>query len=558
MQVNRRTFVGGAALSAGLASAARANTHKTGGGRAEAKALSKLEDYVEQHRADWGLPGMTVCMVNRDGFSGFVESGFADIDRKIPVGPDHLFQVGSITKMMTGLTAWSLIDEGKLSPDARLADLMPELVVRDGEAITLQHLLNHTSGLPRSAPMLIDGGLWTGTEPGAHWAYSNLGYRIAGLIIERADGRLYQDAVEARLLKPLGMMQSKGSMRAEDRRLYATGYEPALMDRPAKRPGPMNEAPWVDFDAGSGCVAATAGDMALFLKFLLGLADGKGGPVFSDETAARFLANPADAPGWSKGTRYGNGLAHIESDGRAYLHHTGGMVSFSSALHVDPEAGVAAFASTNVHYAHKYRPRAVTIHACELLREGAEEAPEPKPTKPTVEKPAPYAGVYTAENGDSFEIVTGEDSVSLLRDGSETAMQPVGGGYFYCEDEAFAVTGLHFDLEEEKAARVWAGNVEYAVDPSKGYLPKVLALEALEGRYDSDDRWSLPVRVYARGDKLCVASANFVSTLKQLDNGDWRAEGEETEREWIRFDNVMDGKARRVLWSGEISLRRFS
>ncbi|WP_375201061.1 serine hydrolase domain-containing protein [Hyphococcus sp.] len=559
MQVNRRAFMGGV-TAAGLVTSAQAKTRKSGGGAAQAKALSRLEDYMDQHCADWGLPGMTACMVDSNGFAGFATSGLADIDKKIKVGPDHLFQVGSITKMMTSLAAWSLVDEGKLSPDARLAELMPELSVRGGEAITLQHLLNHTSGLPNGAPLFMNDGLWTGSAPGTYWAYSNTGYKIAGKIIERVDGRLFPEALEARVLRPLGMDQSVSALRKVDRPRYAQGYEPALFDRPHMRAGAITAAPWVDYDGASGCVAATAGDMAIFLRFLIGLAGGKGGAVFSDETAARFMADPAAAPGWSEDARYGNGIAHINANDRPYLHHTGGMVSFSSSLHVDPAAGVACFASSNIHYAHGYRPRDVSLLGCDLLR-AAQEAtvfPEAKPTKPVVENPEQLAGRYTAESGDSFEIVAIDGGVALRRDGSVVSMQSVGGNYFACADKAFEITGLDFEMKDDAVARVWAGNVEYLADPATGYLPVDEDLKALEGLYDSDDRWALPSRVFARGDTLAVKSANYGNMLVRADNGGWRFDGDEQSAEWVRFDNIVNGKAERVVGSGEVSYRRFS
>ncbi len=560
MHVNRRAFVGGATAIAAASGAARAATRKSGGGRAEAKALSAIASYMDQHRADWGIPGMTLCVVSRSGFEGYAMSGLAHVEKNVRVGPDHLFQIGSITKMMTGLTAWSLIDEGKLSPDARLRDVMPEIAVRGGEDITLRHLLDHTAGLPRGASPYVDGGLWVGTRPGAHWAYSNLGYRLAGKIIERTDRRLYPDSVEARVLRPLGMMQSLGAMRAQDRDRYAQGYEPALLDRPAMRPAPMAPAPWVDFDASSGCVASTASDMALFLRFLLDLADGKGGSVFSDENAARFMADPAPAPGWSEGARYGYGVAHIEQDGRAYLHHTGGMVSFSSSLHVDAAAGVAAFASGNVHYARNYRPRDVTMFACQALHAGQSgaPAPAPKPTKPVVENPQRFAGVFTAQSGDSFEIVAGDNSVAMRREGRDIKMQPVGAGHFACDDEAFALTGLQFELEDDTVMRAWAGGVEYLPASKTDYLATAPALKALEGRYGNDSRWSTPIRVFARGDRLVMKNANYVTVLAPMENGDWRLGEAQEGADRARFDSVVDGKPQRLLMSGTPFFRRFS
>ncbi len=370
MDFNRRIFLGGAAMAASAVAGAPsfAATSKDGGGKAHSKALKALEAYVEQHRADWGLPGMSVVVVDRDGFAGFVRSGWADVEQEIPVGADHLFQVGSITKMMTALTAWSLIDEGELSPDDNVLDALDGMVINDGDDIVLQHLLNHTAGLPADSFLYVDGGIRSFYPPGQHWSYSNAGYALAGMMIANAAGASYPSQVHQRVFDKLGMKNAVCGLKVADRERYAQGYEPALTDRLNLRPGRMTRTPWVDYDGAAGCVAATGADMATFLRFLLDLADGKGGGVLSDDAAKRFLADPADAPGWSPGTKYGNGIAHVEIDGRKYLHHTGGMVSFCSALHVDPEAGVAAFASTNIHYAVGYRPRDITVYGCELLR----------------------------------------------------------------------------------------------------------------------------------------------------------------------------------------------
>lgn len=555
MDVNRRNFIGGAAMAATLVSGAGAASVAQGGGKAEKKALKALETYVDLHRAAWGVPGMTVAVATRDGFSGFVRSGLADVDKEIPVGPDHLFQIGSISKMFTALAVWSLIDEGKLSPDVRLEDALKGLSVHGGKAITLRHLLNHTSGLPSDSAIFPEGGLWTGFEPGTGWSYSNSGYQLAGDIAVAADGRLYPEMVGDRVLEKLGMTKSVAAMRVADRGRYAQGYEPALTDRLNPRPGAMTPTPWVDSDSPAGCIAATAGDMAIFLRFLLDLADGKGGAVLSDETAVRFLADPAD--GWGPGAKYGNGIARVEIDGRKYLHHTGGMVSFCSALHVDAAAGVAAFASGNVHYSLNYRPVRVTTYACELMRAIREGAPAPSPKPPTIalEKPERYVGLFTAAGGDRFETVVDGDALRLRRDGRESALQQAAGSLFATTEPDFAVTGVVIEVDNEKAVRAWVGETEYLVDVAAGYKPPASPdLRALTGRYDNDDRWAGPLYVYARDGKLWIGNAE---PLTPIARGEWRL-GDEKSPERVRFDGVVNGRPQVLLLSGVPYVRRFS
>jgi CubicO group peptidase (beta-lactamase class C family) len=552
MQLNRRAFVAAGAV---LATATQAAASTSAGNAAQRRALDHLTRYVEQHRADWGLPGMTVCVVDRDGYTGFVRSGLANVERREAVREDHIFQIGSMTKMMVALTVWSMIHEGKLSPADKLTALMPEIAVANGGDITLQHLLNHTTGMPDDAPLFPDGGLWSGYAPGSHWSYCNLGYDILGLIVARRDGRSLQEALDARLLRPLGMTQTLSAIRIGDRARYAQGYGPPFNDRANLRPGPMVATPWIDLDRGAGCVASTAHDMAIFARFLAGLAQGRGGAVLPDAVAAQFIA--VSTPGWDEGQAYGNGIARLTIDGRSYLHHTGGMISFSSAIHVDTEAGIAAFASSNVGGGLNYRPRDVTLHACKLFkaaRDGA-AAPAPKPTRPVVEHAERYAGAFTAANGDAFEVRAAGDQLKLRYHGRETDMQFAGGG-FACAEPAFAVSGLVFELENDRAVRAWADDRDYLVDVSHGYKPAAPAeLRALAGRYDNDEPWYGPITIVARDGKLWAGNTDALTPL-----GDhmWRFGDEEWSPERVRFDGVVNRRPTRVTFSGIPFVRRFS
>ena len=133
-------------------------------------------------------------------------------------------------------------------------------------------------------------------------------------------------------------------------------------------------------------------------------------------------------------------------------------------------------------------------------------------------------------------------------------MQPVGGTLFSCEDEAFAITGILFQMQEDVVERVWIGDVEYLADPSNGYLPKPSAEHsALTGRYDNDDRWDLPVRVFAGNGILAIKSVNYVNILTLAENGDWVDDG----GGFARFDGVLKGKPQRLNLSGSLYYRRF-
>lgn len=554
MQLNRRAFVGAGTLAATAAASAQAFTQSSGGTRAEQGVLGTLARYVEQHRADWGLPGMTVCLVDRDGFTGFVRSGYAHSEDRTQVSADHLFQIGSISKMMCALVVWQMVQEGKLSPEAKLSTLMPELRIANGGDITLQHLLNHTSGLPDDSPMMDE--LWSAWTPGSKWSYSNTGYQICGEIVARYDHRPYHEALAARLLQPLGMNATKPAIRVGDRMSYAQGYEPPFNDRTLLLPGPRTQTPWIDMENAAGCVASTGADMAIFARFLIELARGKGGSVLHDDTAVHFVASPAAAPGWSENAEYGNGIARIEDHDRHYWHHTGGMVSFSSSIHVDTQAGIACFASSNIG-GIGYRPRDISMYACQLLRSAKEgaPAPTPKPTRPSVEHPEAFVGKYTAQSGESFELFAVGHDLKMRYQGRESGVQGLGAG-FACADPRFVESGLVFDMETDHAVRAWVNDIEFSRDPSKGYKPAAPAeLRALAGRYDNDDRWLGPIFFVARDGKLW---ANNSAPIKKTDAGYWVFDGDDVTTERMNFDAVMNGVPMRFWYSGKPFVRRFS
>lgn len=560
MDLDRRMFVGaGAALAAaGSAGAARANVRALGADRAKTSALGALQDYVEAHRTGWGLPGMTFCVVDRAGFSGFITNGWADVERRIPVRAEHQFHIGSITKMMTALAIHSLAAEAKLSLGARLGDLIPSLAIAGGDAITVQHLLDHIAGLPGNAPPFPEGGLWVGSAPGSHWSYSNTAYHLLGLIAANADGCTLPECLEARVLRPLGMNASAGGIRLADRARHAQGYEPSRLDRPVFTPTPLTPAPWIESDDGAGCVTATADDMAMFLRFLLGLAEGKGGGVLSNDAARAFLANPADAPGWAEGATYGNGIAHVTVEGVRYLHHTGGMVSFASSLHVDPQAGVAAFASSNVSHTLNYRPREITRHACRVFAalQRGEHIPDAPLVRAALPNPGRFAGMYRSAAGESFEVRADAGAPMLIRNGAATPMQALGGSAFACRDDRFAVTGLVFDLEEERGQRAWAGEEEFIAAHLSTYLPPAPAeLRALAGRYDNDNPWEGKVYVYARAGGLWL---NNIEPLTALGGGLWRIGADDWSPERARFTAMHGGRPMQMVISGTSFVRRFS
>jgi len=567
MAIARRTVLG-LGLAAGAASVSRAAEAdvqvETRGAPelAAGGATGAIAAYARQHMAAYGLPGLTIALAGPGGFTGLIRLGHADVARRVPVGPDHLFQIGSITKSLTALAAHRLIDAGKLRLEDDAADLLPDLPL-PGRGFTIRRLLEHSTGLPHDVPLFPRGGdgrMWQGFPGGTQFSYSNTGYMIAARCIERAAGRPFGEVLEETVLKPLGMAATRPLILAADRARYATGYAPFYADRPAPRAGRLDVAPWTDMTEGSGSVAATGADMARYLHWILAATKGEGGPLLSRAGAERWLTTTIDAPGWEKGARYGGGLAHVQVAERPMLHHTGGMVSFSSAFHLDPETGVAAFASTNVG-GLGYRPRQITAFACQQMRAvlGGATAPKPPPAPPPLPPRAALAGRYRARGGETLVIAESRDGLVATLAGRRIALQPGGADAWIASDPTQTTLPLVFRRDGEAVARAWWSSVEYVRLRAEGTPageptpPTPPDLERLLGTYVSDDPWRGTFHVTAEGPRLFL---DGLTPLTPLPGGGFRAGEEDWSPERLAFDAPVEGRPSRAIYSGVDFLRR--
>ncbi|HEX8233379.1 MAG TPA: serine hydrolase domain-containing protein [Caulobacteraceae bacterium] len=559
MQIGRRGLLGaaGLALAAGAASAqgreAPVDTDVTDR-RKHAEAMRRIADYAQRHVREYGLPGMTLAVVDSEGFTGFIRVGWADLDRRERVGPAHLFQIGSISKSFVALTCNQLAQEGKLDLDAPVRRYVPEAPLPAKPVVTVRQLLNHVSGLPADAPAFPEHGkLWLGYEPGSRWSYSNTGYYLLGKVIERVEGRPLGQVTQRRVLTPLGMTAAVPVITSADRPRYATGYSPLYEDRPFPRAGRLVTADWINSDDAAGCISATAADMARYVRYLIDLSRGQGAPLLSDARARTYLDQASEAPGWAAKARYGNGLAIIDAEGRKLLQHTGGMVAFSSSMTIDPEAGVGIFASSNIGLTG-YRPREVTIWGCRLL--AAEMAggalPEPPETRQKVEKPGDYARVFTSRRGERVEVRAGADSLALVLPEGEARLIPYAKDSFVADHARWSRHGFTYARQAERVARVWWGSEEFLPSGSTGFTPASPRLKALEGLYENDSPWNGSTVFYARGSELWAGSER----LTPLPDGVWRFGEDDWSPERVSFSAMINGQAHRATFSGTDFWRR--
>ena len=547
MRISRRSFTGGAlslVLGSQLATPALAQDPK------RAAALAAIRAYGQAHLEHFRLPGMTLGVTTPDGFGTVLNFGYANADARTPIAPDTLFEIGSISKSMTATLIHQFVAEGRFGFTSRISDLLPAVPLPPGNAITIQNLLDHTAGLPDGAPIFAEGGLWTGFAPGTHWSYSNTGYAILGRLAEHVGGKPLARLLAERIFVPLRMSRSHGAIIANDRPLYAQGYE-AADELPFAIGVPLAAAAWVDVTDGAGSVASTADDMLAWLRNLANAAQGRGSVGLSPQQAQAYATHAV--PSDERGMSYGNGLMHVGAGGRSYLHHTGGMVSFSSSFHVDVASGVGAFASSTISAFAEYRPRLLTQFAVDALTNAS--AGHPLPSPPPLDRPFPnaaaYVGSYAGPAG-AFEVRAGAP-LTIVADGQSAALQPWGGEIFRTTHPSFRAFSLMFERRGSAVTAAFWGPSTYLRRGSSAQLPASdPELAKLAGRYVNDSPWLGLAQVVERGGRLWLGTE---TPMEPIGKNLWRVGEQSWSPERGSFADFIDGRPQVFIFSAEKFLR---
>ena len=546
--INRRAFLSLAAATT-LANALPMPS-------AQGSAQTRLDAFTADYMRAMNAPGMTQALTNAKATIRTAAYGFSNIELKVPVAVEQLFQIGSISKSFVALVLLQLRDEGKADFNRPVLEYLPWLPVSMPYGpITAHHLLTHTSGLPDASGIFQSDPAARhvqGFAPGEHFHYSNLGFSILGELIQKLDGRLWYQALQARLLTPLGMSATAPVITNESSARSATGYQPYWDDQTYPRQGRLAARPPEVFDGPAGSIAAPAGDMARHLRMLLNSGRLENGRVVSAEGFALMSTAHIKAPEFSPTASYGYGIAVDVLDGHKILRHTGGMNCFASSMHIDLEGGVAAFASINAMQG--YRPTAVTQYAVRLLRAEHESKPlpaaEPLPNPAEVENASEYVGRYLAVGGKELVFKADGKRLLLVQGTEEILLQRADGDSFVSTVASmFADYTLVFGRDQPKGAvlEVGYGPDWYINGAYKGsrQFPAFPQYQAFEGRYRSDG--GDDTQVFMRKGRLWLGDA----PLTEIGSGLFRV-GEDS---WIpdtaEFLSVVDGRARILRVTGQ-------
>ncbi len=320
---------------------------------AAATLLDDLAAVATDELRRWQVTGIALGL-RHGGETHALGLGSASLETGFPVLPQTLFQIGSISKIVTTTLVMQLVDEGRLALDAPVVSVLPDFHLADEAAtrsLTLRHLLTHTGGFfgdrfedqGPDADALARAVAGFGTlrqyaPPGEVWAYCNLGFQLAGRMAEIVLGQPFETAVRERMFEPLGMMRS--FYFAEDAITYpvATGHN--LL------PDGTNEAAHVwaraRCRAPQGGLTSCVADLLRFAAPHLG----DGGNLLS-ASSVRLMQTPqveaAQTPHWGLGWS----LDRVDSGGAAWVGHGGVTNGFQAQLSLLPQHGFAFAALSN-------------------------------------------------------------------------------------------------------------------------------------------------------------------------------------------------------------------
>jgi CubicO group peptidase (beta-lactamase class C family) len=534
-------------------------------------AMRTLDRFIAGYCAAMNAPGLTLGLANAAGTIRTAAYGYVDIAAKLPVSTSHLFEIGSISKSFVGLTILQLHEEQKIDLQAPIRSYLPWLSMQTsfGE-ILIHHLLTHSSGMPDDAPLIPSSPERRprqALKPGSEFHYSNWGYDVLGRLIEAVDGRPWHAAVAARILKPVGMTDTAPTITSASRARIAQSYVPLHDDRPYPRHGALAPAGNLAVEFAAGSIASTPKDMSLYMQMILNHGEIRGGRVISEQSFKLFSTPHIAAPPFGPTAGYGYGIAVDKLDGHVRLRHTGGMVSFMSAIHMDLDAKLGAFASINAQLG--YRPNPVAQLAVQLLRSEKEgsKPPEVPPfdAAANVAAAASYSAIYTSGAGRHIEIKDAGDRLSLTADGRTIALQQSDDGTFIADQSGFDQFPIIFERTQASSAAATDNAkapitaLAYGADwyARAGYQGEValepsIALAKYVGEYYSENPWYGTIRVVQRQRQLWMGGTD---QLLPIGNHLFKIGTEATSPGVAEFSELI-GEKPNLLWIDGIQFRR--
>jgi CubicO group peptidase (beta-lactamase class C family) len=304
------------------------------------------EEEIDRMFADYqgdGVPGAVVRVI-KDGQPVMTRTyGMANVEEKIPVSAETNFRLASVSKQFTATCILMLVDRGQLELKDSLTDVFPDFP-EYGSGITITHLLQHTSGLkdyepfvPEDSPVqVVDADVLelmrqqdhTDFAPGSEHRYSNSGYAVLAMIVEKISSQTYPEFLKQNIFEPLGMRHTvahQDGVSTVSNRAY--GYH--VTDDGVEF---SDQSPW----------SAVLGDGGIYTSVIdLGFWDEA---LYADDLISAELKRQAFTPFLED---YGFGWRIDEYAGHLRMHHSGSTVGFRNFIQRFPDERLTVIVLSN-------------------------------------------------------------------------------------------------------------------------------------------------------------------------------------------------------------------
>jgi D-alanyl-D-alanine carboxypeptidase len=456
-------------------------------------AVARFVEAQLGKRVDEGGPGIAVLVARGDTVVYRGARGRASIELDVPLSPDHVFRIGSVTKQFAAAGLLKLIDDGKASLDDPLSKFLPDFP--NAKAVTLHQLLNHTSGiksytgipgymesairadLDTDALVAVFKDLPADFAPGEGWAYNNSGYVLVGAVIEKIAGTSWHAWLDTALFKPLALSHTQFGDQNAVIHGQVDGYS-----TPA--PGQVRRADYLSMSQphAAGALVSTLDDLLRWNRAL------HGGKLLSAASYRGMITPEGKAA--DDANRYGFGIQATTVRDATALRHGGGIHGFLSHLIYLPESQISVAVLRNAD-----GPGFDTEAFASRLAAFAIGRPYPDGKAIELDRDAMAAleGIYRldADNARILRVVDGR-LTSQRSGGAPHVLMPVGDDTFTFEDSlsyftierdaAGAVTGMRFFPDGEGEGESWPRTDEKPEQRVSIDLPRA-ARERLVGNY---------------------------------------------------------------------------
>jgi CubicO group peptidase (beta-lactamase class C family) len=441
-----------------------------------------LENRVRELAEELEIPGVAVGVFHEEQ-ERYAFHGVTSIENPLPVDENTLFQFGSTGKTYTSVALLRLVEAGKVDLEAPVRTYVPELKLHDpdvAETVTVVQLLNHTAGwdgdffedtgdgddaLAKYVERMV--GLQQITPPGSIVSYNNAALSLAGRIIEKVTGSIYERAMRELVLDPVGLQMTFFFPNEVMTRRFVVGHR-------REEDGTLRVLrPWTMARSGNpmGGMAATAPDQVRWARSHLDLGTSVDGTrILNSELVERMQQPTAECPGSDLGDAVGISWLLSEVGGERVAAHGGSTLGQFSGFAMVPQRRFAVVSLTNIGPNGPRFNRRVRDWAFEeyLGLTRTDPTPEPRSADDLIQ----YAGTYETVatiltvrvDGDrlTVEVIPKPELIAQLGEDADhreppipLGMLPGGDRYvvpsgpyqgakgFFTRDKSGQVSGIH-------------------------------------------------------------------------------------------------------------------